>query len=134
MDLKVVFDTGTVLVDVAVINPLCATHVRASAKDAQGAVIKKERAKIAHHIATSKKFEMEIVLFVVDTHGSHGPDARKFLKRMAQHRPRPRLSGQHPLADYYAEMAASGVAILRAFALTTRLAFSDAHTVRRQAG
>ena len=125
---------GSKLVDVSIVDPLCATHVRASAKEKQGFVLRKEREKIKHHHDTAERFEMEIVPFIVDLHGSHGPDARKFLRLLADFRPRPRLSGEDPKARVYEEMAASCVLIARKGAEVCRLAYADAHAVRHQQG
>ena len=96
--------------------------------------MRKEREKIKHHHDTAERFEMEIVPFIVDLHGSHGPDARKFLRLLADFRPRPRLSGEDPKARVYEEMAASCVLIARKGAEVCRLAYADAHAVRHQQG
>ena len=121
VDLVVHLPEGSKLVDVSIVDPLCATHVRASAKEKQGFVLRKEREKIKHHHDTAERFEMEIVPFIVDLHGSHGPDARKFLRLLADFRPRPRLSGEDPKARVYEEMAASCVLIARKGAEVCRL-------------
>ena len=125
---------GSKLVDVSIVDPLCATNVRASAKEKQGFVLRKERGKIKHHHGTAERFEMEIVPFIVDLHGSHGPDARKFLQFLASFRPRPRLSGENPKARVYEEMAASCVLIACKGAEVCRLAYADAHRVLHQQG
>ena len=68
---------------------------------------------------------MEIVPFIVDLHGSHGPDARKFLRLLADFRPRPRLSGENTKARVDEEMAASCVLIARKGAMYVLLPFKD---------
>ena len=127
VDLVLSFPEGNVLVDVSVISPLCKTHVKVSASEPQGALLKKEAAKCRHHKATSVRYEMEFVPFIVDMHGSHGRDAIQLLKRLCAQCPRPRLAGQHPKARIYEEMAASATAILRSATLVIRLAYADAH-------
>ena len=128
VDVSIAFPDGRKLVDVSIIDTLCATHVHATATEPHGAVLRKERQKIQHHAGTALRFGMEIVPFIVDLHGSHGPDARKLLRLMAEHCPRPRLFGQNPKTMIIEEMAASGVAILRVCARVTRLAYADAHS------
>ena len=105
----------------------------ASSKEKQGFVLRKEREEIKHHHETAERFEMEIVPFIVDLHGSHGPDARKFLRLLAHFRPRPRLSGENPKARVY-EVAASCVLIARKGAEVRRFAYADAHAVRHLQG
>ena len=127
VDLVLSFPEGNVLVDVAVIAPLCKTHIKDTAKESQGALIKKETAKCKHHHATSVRHEMEFVPFIADLHGSLGRDAIHLLIRLSAQCPRPRLAGQHPKSRVYEEMAAVAMVILRSVCLVTRLAFADAH-------
>jgi len=127
VDLVLSFPEGNVLVDVAIIAPLCKTHIKDTAKESQGALIKKETAKCRHHHATSVRHEMEFVPFIADLHGSLGRDAIRLLIRLSAQCPRPRLAGQHPKSRVYEEMAAVAMVILRSVCLVTRLAFADAH-------
>ena len=124
VDLVVSFPEGNVLVDVAVIAPLCKTHIKDTAKESQGALLKKEAAKCRHHHGSSVRHEMEFVPFIADLHGSLGRDAIQLLKRLCAQCPRPRLAGQNPKSRVYEEMAAVAMVILRSVCLVTRLAFA----------
>ena len=71
VDLMAHLPQGSKLVDASIVDPLCASHVRASAKEKQGLifVLRKEREKIKYHHDTAERFEMEIVPFIVDLYG-----------------------------------------------------------------
>jgi len=81
-DLELILRALHALLDVMIVNPLCPTHLIASAKKALASVRRGEKIKINKYKGTASQHEAKFIAFVIESTGGLSDTAVSFLKQI----------------------------------------------------